>query len=160
MGTLCDTPSPESITKPDVRHEDKTAWIAMHEHDLIHVLSVGLGVHKSIREHDWMFLKHNPELALENVVSDFLRVTNSWRYRARRNTSVSRHRACSASRHQHSCPIGTCQACCLTCWASQQTRHSKRVPPWPSLSRVSPTRSQQKYAQRAWAKHFEPNGNG
>ena len=41
------------------------------QHGLLHALSLGLGVHRSIREHDGMFHKHNPELVVENVAPDF-----------------------------------------------------------------------------------------
>ena len=62
MGTVCDTVSRA--------HHD--AWRASRgaqghnildrfEHDLRHVLSVGLGVHKSFREQDGVVLKHNPD---------------------------------------------------------------------------------------------------
>ena len=44
------------------------------EHGLLHALSVGLGVHRSIREHDGMFHGHNPELVEENVVPEFSHV--------------------------------------------------------------------------------------
>ena len=47
------------------------------EHELRHVLLVGLGVHRSSREHDGMFLRHNPEVAGEGVVPDVFQVIPS-----------------------------------------------------------------------------------
>ena len=62
-----------SVRFHEERQRLRDAWIChIHgwhverlEHDLHHELSVGLGVHRSIREHDGMFLKHNPELVVE-----------------------------------------------------------------------------------------------
>ena len=42
------------------------------EHELRHVISVGFGVHRSFREHDGMFFRHNPELVGEGAVPDVL----------------------------------------------------------------------------------------
>ena len=44
------------------------------EHELRHVLSVGFGVHRSLREHDGMFFRHKPELVGEGAVPDVLHV--------------------------------------------------------------------------------------
>ena len=65
--------SPTCVTKRFDRHVHG-GHVEHLEHDLSHVLSVGLGVHRSIREHDGMFLKHNPKLVVENVVPEFSHV--------------------------------------------------------------------------------------
>ena len=47
------------------------------EHELRHVLLVGLEVDRSSREPDQMFLRHNPELVGEGVVPNVLQVIPS-----------------------------------------------------------------------------------
>merc|ERR1712227_324519 len=44
------------------------------EHDLGHLLSVGLGVEGSLGQENWMFLWSNTELVVESVMPDFLHV--------------------------------------------------------------------------------------
>ena len=46
------------------------------EHELFLVLSVGLGVHRTLSEHDGMFLRHNPEHVGENVVPIYHDIPN------------------------------------------------------------------------------------
>ena len=58
---MCDTPS-ESVTMSVVRR----------------ALSVDLGVQRSFREQDGMFLGRNPELVVETVVPDFLACHSNW----------------------------------------------------------------------------------
>ena len=72
------------------------------EHDVRHALSVGLGVQRSFLEQDVLFPVRNQELVVESVVPVFLHgipirddTVLHW------DTSLSRHRACSASRHHH-----------------------------------------------------------
>ena len=76
MGTMCDKPSPESITKPDARHEAQRQNSHRHVHgghvgrleqSVRHVLPDGLGVHNSFREQDGVVLRHNPELVEEGI---------------------------------------------------------------------------------------------
>ena len=85
---MCDTTSHESITLSVVRlaaYGDEPTWIATYvagtlnvaKNELHHVLLVGLGVHRSSREHDGMFLRHNPEIAGEGVVLHVLQVIPS-----------------------------------------------------------------------------------
>ena len=42
--------------------------------------------------------------------------------RAECDASPSTHRACSAPRHHHSCPLGPCRQWCLGFWACQQSK--------------------------------------
>merc|ERR1711973_787473 len=44
------------------------------EHDLSHLLSVGLGVEGSLGQEDWMFLGGNTELVVEGMMPDLLHV--------------------------------------------------------------------------------------
>merc|ERR1719188_2752582 len=43
------------------------------EHDLGHLLSVGLGVEGSLGQENWMFLWSNTELVVESVMPDLVR---------------------------------------------------------------------------------------
>ena len=85
MGTVWETPSPESMTIPVVRPEaykDKTAWMATYmaggveglEHDLSHLLTVGLGVKRGLGQKNGVLLRGNTELIVEGVVPDLLHI--------------------------------------------------------------------------------------
>ena len=66
-----------------VAYGDKPTWITTQVAGTLNVpnmncvMYVGLEVHRSSREPDQMFLRHNPELVGESVVPDVLQVIPS-----------------------------------------------------------------------------------
>jgi hypothetical protein len=80
MGTVWVTPSPESMTMPDVQREDRLDGDVEGgdakglEHDLGHALAVGLGVERGLSEQDRVVLRVNTQFRVESVVPDLLHV--------------------------------------------------------------------------------------
>ena len=82
MGTLCDTPSPESM--PVVSPERyRTVLLAMFvaggrverlDRGVRHALSVILGVQSNFLEQNGILFRRNPEFVVERVMQDFLHV--------------------------------------------------------------------------------------